>query len=89
MPENAWNMPSREELLETIETELQACNRGEPANAAGQFRRILECSALKRHQDWAHESDDDQNILQQIADSLEKNLTQVRQQGWAEMCCTD
>lgn len=76
-------------MLETIETELQACNREEPANAAVKFRGILEYSALKRHQDWVRETDDDQNRLQQIADSLEKNLTQVRQQGWVEMCCAD
>ena len=82
-------MPSRQEFLEAIETELEACDRANPPNAADEFRQILECNALKRHRDWVRESIDNQNILQQIADSLEKNLAQVRQQGWVEICCTD
>jgi hypothetical protein len=77
-------MPSREELLESINTELQVCDRANPLDAAGQFRRILERCALQGHCDWARESIDDQTAFQQIADSLQKNLTAVRQDGWVE-----
>lgn len=81
-------MLSAQELLESISAELQACDRANPPDVQRQFRRILERYALKRHQEWVHESMDDQNVLRQIADSLEKNLVEVRQQG-SNIRCTD
>lgn len=81
-------MLSAQELLESISAELQACDRANPPDVQRQFRRILERYALKRHQEWVRESMDDQNVLRQIADSLEKNLVEVRQQG-SKICCTD
>lgn len=81
-------MLSAQELLESISAELQACDRANPPDAQLEFRRILERYALKRHQEWVRESMDDQNVLRQIADSLEKNLVEVRQQG-SKICCTD
>jgi hypothetical protein len=80
-------MLSAQELLESISAKLQACDRANPPDVERQFRRILERYALKRHQEWVHESMDDQNVLGQIADSLEKNLVEVRQQG-SKICCT-
>ena len=81
-------MLSAQELLESINAELQVCDRANPPDVERQFRRILELYALKRHQEWVRESMDDQNLLRQIADSLEKNLAEVRQQG-SKICCTD
>jgi hypothetical protein len=81
-------MLSAQELLESISAELQACDRANPPDAERQFRRILERYALKRHQEWVRESMDDQSVLRQIADSLEKSLVEVRQQG-SKICYTD
>jgi hypothetical protein len=81
-------MLSAQELLESISAELQACDGAHPPDVERQFRRILERYALKRHQEWLRESMDDQNVLRQIADSLEKNLVEVRQLG-SKIYCTD
>jgi hypothetical protein len=44
---------------------------------------MLEHTALIRHLQWAREAGDDQAVLEQIVQSLEKNMV-VRYQRWRE-----
>jgi hypothetical protein len=76
-------MLNQQKLLQLIDADLQACDRANPVDEPGRRQRMLEHTTLIRHLQWAREAGDDQAVLEQIVQSLEKNMA-VRYQRWRE-----
>lgn len=55
-------------------------------DAPGRDRQIMEITTLTRHMEWAENANDDQAVLEEIVQSLEKNMV-VRYQEWRK-CAT-
>jgi len=79
-------MFSQQKLLKVIDADMHACRCAAPAptDAPGKERQIQELAILTRHLEWAKSVGDDQAALEQIVQSLEKNMV-VRYQRWREL----
>jgi hypothetical protein len=79
-------MFSQEKLLKVIDADMRACRDATPipTDAPGKERQSLELATLARHLERAKSVGDDQAALEQIVQSLEKNMV-VRYQRWREL----
>jgi|GEM_PF-4105758 len=73
-------MLRKELLLESIEAKIWVCEHAKPADEFGKLHQIFERGWLRSHREWVCEVGEDQTALQQIADSLEKNIVAMRRQ---------
>jgi len=76
-------MLSQENLLKVIDADMRACAQAKPlaGDAPGKERQILEMATLARHLQWTQSAGQDQAVLEQIVESLERNMV-VRYQDW-------
>ena len=79
-------MLSQEKLLRALDIDIRICRnaRHTPNDEHGKKRQILELAALIQHLQWAESAGNDQTILEQIVQSLEKNAV-VGYQHWRNL----
>jgi hypothetical protein len=79
-------MLSQEKLLKALDTDIRICRNAKytPNDEHGKKRQILESATLIRHLQWAQSAGNDQTILEQIVQSLEKNAV-VGYQHWRNL----
>jgi hypothetical protein len=78
---------SQEKLLKVIAEDLRVWRGASHAStdAPGRERQSMEITTLTQHMKWAENANDDQAVLEEIVQSLEKNMV-VRYQEWRQCC---
>jgi hypothetical protein len=79
-------MLSQQKLLKAIDADMRACRDATlaPTDTPGKDRQILELATLTSHLQWAQTAGDDQSVLEQIVQSLEKSVV-VGYQHWRDL----
>jgi hypothetical protein len=69
-------MLSQQKLLKAIDADIRVCRNATPGptDTPGKERQILELATLTSHLQWAQSAGDDQAVLEQIVQSLEKSV---------------
>jgi hypothetical protein len=76
-------MFSQKRLLSLIDTDMRLCRAARPIDESGKQHQVLEMTTLTTHQQWAQRAGDDQTLLGQVVESLEKSVV-VGYQRWRE-----
>jgi len=76
------NVLDQEKLLKIIDADLRSCDSANLLDEPSKLRQVFEHIVLEQHRQWACEAGDDQAVLEQIVQSLEKNI--ARHRHWRE-----
>ncbi len=78
-------MINREKLLKVIDADLVQCTKIRQSDIPGATQQNIEHLTLLRHLQMAQEAGDDQEKLEAVVASLEKNPVIGRYQHWREL----
>jgi hypothetical protein len=76
------NVLNQEKLLKVIDADLRTCDSANSLDERSKLQHVFEHIVLVQHRQWACEAGDDQAVLEQIVQSLEKNI--ARHRHWRE-----
>ncbi len=79
-------MISRSDLLKALDHDLQMCDKiDHGSDTRGSEQKMREHQSLLAHQEWTIRAGDDQNELEKVVQSLEKNEIIRGYRHWREV----